>query len=578
MRFLKLHAPAILLGILVALFMFYPQWRFERELGEQYHGVYFSYSDSEEYYAVRIAEAYDGQWRLSNPYHAEYKDTPYIQPPLPELLYATVGKVLGVDRAEATLYGSRIIFPFIATLAVYAFAFVFTGSRMRGILYAALIVLGINIILDPKAVIGLFQGKASVTQGLAYARPVSPQIHSIFLFVYLALFWKWLESHRDKFLYISSVVLGLSFYTYFFMWSYILAALGLVYLYSFFRKDFVPRGKLLLSAGIALVIGVPYFYNLWQFVHLPQAPILSFLQGMVMSRRPFFNLTLAIALLFFWLVYPKNDTKKKTWVGILLAAGFIALNQQVVTGRELHAAHYHWYIIAPMAGFAALLAGFYAAERFTSARVVRIGGTLALGLLLWNGYLVQQASYQANFEFYSSEERYGILFDWLNHNTIKGSVVLTYSQRLSDILPVYTHNNVLTSTEAQLLYTPEDRLWFNFFLPVYLQGVAADAALQYFKTHPEYVANMVGGVATRLQNSGCRTCFAEEEYQKMSERYQQFLQEGRFADRYRLDYLVVDRETDQWRIDFLNRFEVVGTVSEFIIYRKTPLGLSFSEP
>ncbi|HLC45098.1 MAG TPA: hypothetical protein VJK50_04650, partial [Patescibacteria group bacterium] len=243
-----------------------------------------------------------------------------------------------------------------------------------------------------------------------------------------------------------------------------------------------------------------------------------------------------------------------------------------------HAAHYHWYIIAPMAGFAALLAGFYAAERFTSARVVRIGGTLALGLLLWNGYLVQQASYQANFEFYSSEERYGILFDWLNHNTIKGSVVLTYSQRLSDILPVYTHNNVLTSTEAQLLDTPEDRLWFNFFLPVYLQGVAADAALQYFKTHPEYVANMVGGVATRLQNSGCRTCFAEEEYQKMSERYQQFLQEGRFADRYRLDYLVVDRETDQWRIDFLNRFEVVGTVSEFIIYKKMPLGLSFSIP
>jgi len=75
-----------------------------------------------------------------------------------------------------------------------------------------------------------------------------------------------------------------------------------------------------------------------------------------------------------------------------------------------------------------------------------------------------------------------------------------------------------------------------------------------------------------------RTCFAEEEYQKMSERYQQFLQEGRFADRYRLDYLVVDRETDQWRIDFLNRFEVVGTVSEFIIYKKMPLGLSFSIP
>jgi hypothetical protein len=566
---LKTHYGAVILAALIAVFMYLPQFWFARDLGTNYQGVYFAATDSEEYYAARIAEIYDGHLSLSNPYHAEYKNLPYVQPPLPEMVYAGLGMTVGWDRVQATLYGSRLISPFLLTLVVYGFIFSLYRSRLLSLGVSAMILLGLNFLMDPRAILGVFRGQTQVYQGLPYSRPVSPQIHSIFFFSYLWLFWLWLSGRKKVFLFFSAVVLGLAFYAYFYLWSFLLASLGLLALYFIWQKDWPGLKSLLLHLLVALLLAVPYFLNVYHFLRLDFAASSAHLQGLVSSHEFIFSTSLFLGILLFVFLSVQIEKRLRVFLVVLLLSGFLALNQQVITGRELHAAHYHWYFNLPLIGIALALAVssfFHLAER---KRILAPLIFLGILFLFIGAYFIQRGTYLNSKDYFAQEQRYAPLFSWLNQNTQKDSVVLAYSQRLSDILPVYTHNNVLTSVRAGLSATPYERVEYDFFLPLYLQGLMSSDALKYFRDNPQLSANLIGGVANRL-TYGCRTCYPDSENQKLADGYTAFAAQGKaqLLNKYRLDYVVNDRASDTWSKDFFSGFEKLVEVGDFIIYKK----------
>lgn len=565
---LKYHSAALLLAAIVAGLMYLPQYWFERDLGGEYRGVYLAATDSEEYYAARIGEIYDGHRRAANAYLFEYKQLPYIQPPLPEMLYAGVGKLLGFNRIQAVLFGSRLIFPFLLTLLLYAFVYQLSRSRIVGLLGTALVLLGINLVLDPRAVFDVLGLKTSLKQGLWYSRPVSPQIHSLFLFGYLLLLWEWLKQRRTAFLIGAAIVLGLSFYVYFYLWSFLFAGVGVFALVTVWRRDFSVLRGLLLHLVIALLLAIPYLNNLWQFYQLPDAAFLAHLQGVIPSRAFKFDLLLAAGLIVLLFVGKRLDRTFYQWFASVLFGGFIAINQQVVTGKELHSAHYHWYLVAPLVAVGLVLIAGQWSKRFPLMFYIGAAGFFVF--LSFNAFVIQRSTYQYSSGLFRSPQRYAPLFEWLNKTTAKDSVVLTHSVWLNDILPAYTHNNVLTAIQAQLSTTPRERIEFDFYLPVYLEGVEEASAENYFRSHADYTGNLVGGVSTRLRTGGCRTCFADSEYRRISEGYRKFLTTGldRQLATYQLDYIVDDTINDRWPSGFLGHFTKVAQIGEFVVYRK----------
>ncbi|OGE80338.1 MAG: hypothetical protein A2826_02690 [Candidatus Doudnabacteria bacterium RIFCSPHIGHO2_01_FULL_43_23] len=568
-EYLKKHHFVILLGIVVSLLCFLPQYWLERDLGDDYEGVYFSVTDSENYYGSRVGEIYDGHLGLGNAHLAEYKVLPYLQPPLPEIVYAGFGKLVGWDRVEAILYGSRVVFPFILTLVIYSFVYSVSKSRLQSLLATAFIILGQNLLLNPMAILDLARGESKIFQALVYSRPVSPQFHSIFFFGYLALFWQWLETRTDKYLWWAAVLLGFLFYIYFYSWTFIFAFLAVLFLISFFKKDFILRKKLILHAILALAIAIPYFYNLYQFYQLPQREFLGTLQGLVSGRSFVFSELLVAGTVFFFISFWRKFAAQFWFFTALLLAGFIAINQQIITGQELFSPHYHWYINAPLVGIV-LVMGFFELLHLQKHKKLAVA-LVCLGLagFVFNGYVAQRNTYEKNQKYFVADQRYATLYDWLNLNTPKDSVVLTFSPYVGDNLPVYTHNNVFMSVQLMLNNTPEERIKDAYYLRIYFLDVKADEADEFFRGNPSIVADLLGGVANR-RKYGCRTCFPESEFGPVIEGYKKFLEQGieKQLDKYRLDYLVEDTSSDIWPAGILDRYKKIAEVGEFVVYKK----------
>ena len=199
MNLLRRHYAVIILAVLAGLIMSLPQFLLKRDLGEDYAGVYFSATDSEMYYTGRIRDIYDGHFKLSNAFLAEYKDLPYIQPPVPEIITAGLGYLsFSSDIPTRIHFATRFVIPALLILAVYILVFRVTGSRVQGLLGASLIVLGLELLHNFREVFRVLELQFTNNATLVFSRPISPQIGVLFFFLYGIFFWEWLTKKKQK--------------------------------------------------------------------------------------------------------------------------------------------------------------------------------------------------------------------------------------------------------------------------------------------------------------------------------------------------------------------------------------------
>src|SRR3989344_5755677 len=105
-----------------------------------YRGIDFFGSDAENYYLGQIQEIYDGHLFSGNIFAVEGKNDPYVQQPLPAMIVAFLGKVLGINARDVNLL-TKFLFPAFLTFIVYALFLNLIGRKDLAILMTVFVML-----------------------------------------------------------------------------------------------------------------------------------------------------------------------------------------------------------------------------------------------------------------------------------------------------------------------------------------------------------------------------------------------------------------------------------------------------
>lgn len=455
MNNIKEHYGAFILSIITGFIMLAPQLVFMHSLGAEYKGVYIMGSDAEPYYVARMQEFYDGNG-IGNAYYFENKnDVPNIYFTVSESLLALPGDLLGISAAKLNLI-YKFVLPGLVFLLVYFLLYRLLGRRMWSLAGASLVVMG-NLLLSVPDVLHMLKFEMVYSEFSLFSRPVNPEFSSIVFFSYLHLLLYAIRSNKTKFYIILALLFGSSFYFYFYSWTFILSLNVCLAIVLFFYKDFRPMSwKIVVATVLGLILGARALVEL---VAVKVHPFTVDLAGIydVVSHRPIISMAgvfiTALFTFYFWKQKPRK-IEDYFLLGLLVAT-FASVNQQVITGILMQSGHYHWYFNTPI--FIAVLV-YLGAEKIPNnfAKIIPI---LLIFLSIISASFVQHSSYVYHKEEVVEQQDFAQIFDWLNNNTTRDSVVLA-SDSMSFLVPAYTVNNVFEHYYGSLsLISPERRAY-----------------------------------------------------------------------------------------------------------------------
>lgn len=368
--------------------------------------------------------------------------------------YVIVAPMRWLGLAEkieiVTLYDVySFVYVVLIVILIYSFLLQLSGSR-RFSAVAALLVVGGYTIIDSKAF-----GSAYPNM---YLRATQPAINIIALFIYLNLILKFIkteEGGRRLYITLSTLMFGILFYMGFFVWTFAFILTGSLLVAYLLKKDFrIVRGCLLILLG-GVLIGAYQLYKMFVFFSSEAGRQTSFLLSGELSRAPilFRRFSWLVTLIFIiYTVRNKRDKNLFLIFGIILA-GWISLNQQVITGMLVHPDHYYQYFIIPL--FIAL--GFYMVWFMVGEKMRKIMVIAALLALYLNTAVGQYAHTQETLPRRLYEQNYRPIIDFLNQDKIS-RVILTAENDFNGLLfNVYTPHDLFWHYEALPMSNPH--LW-----------------------------------------------------------------------------------------------------------------------
>ena len=151
---------------------------------------------------------------------------------------------------------------------------------------------------------------------------------------------------------ILSLLIGISFYTYFYAWQIILAlvASSAVFNLGFGNRDKVK--ELLKSILIGCLIGLPAVRTLFlSRVNLQEKDRIFFenINNVSYTHKPHFTLTMMVLLvLTIYFSIKGGESKEFHLAFVSFLTSVLVYNQQIFTGIIVQPGHYHWYFIQPI--------------------------------------------------------------------------------------------------------------------------------------------------------------------------------------------------------------------------------------
>lgn len=458
------HYAAIIAAFFVGFLMVLPQIIFVQSLGKNYKGLYMMNADAETHYLARMNKACAGEG-MGNPYYFENKnDVPNVFYEIAESAAALPCNILGIGVTNLNLI-YKFIFPAAIFLLIYAFLYRLKLGWLWSLSGACLILLG-NSLVSIEDISNLIGFKEVYSQFALYSRPINPELTGLVFFVYLHLLYSFFHMDTDRPPYEAkrrgkqwaicatmTAVFGLSFYLYFYLWTFILALNFCVVVTCFLTKNL--RTKALFAALVTFLGMAAGFRSIYELYLIKTHPWLKLISGeyLLPSHEPIVSVAgVIVTVLFGVYLYQKTYLNKKTIKSELepdqifliaaLASTWIVVNQQVLTGISMQAGHYHWYFNTPIfliilmfliANFIEIL--FKSKKQIMVAK--RIAATFLILISLWSAAWIQYSSYRQGYEHAVALQAYGNVFDWLNQNTVPDDVVVV-NKELSELLPVFT--------------------------------------------------------------------------------------------------------------------------------------------
>ncbi|MBI2612560.1 hypothetical protein HYW59_01955 [Candidatus Kaiserbacteria bacterium] len=446
---LRAHSPALFAALVAALIVSGPVIAFPFVAGEEYRGINIPrYGDDEHYYMTRMKEALEG-YSLGQPFLREGKDAENAIFSFVEPAFSLPLRLIGVaDLVNAAHLTNVLNFFGVFTLAllIYAFTLRLTGDRFVSVGASLFVLLGYSII-EAKT---LFFSGPNV-----YGRSFFPYASSVPFFVFLIALYEAVVRRRPYAWLVAGVLAGLLMYVYFYAWTFayaILLALGLLYLVL---REWQTLMYVCGVGTVGAVIGAYNLYELLQFLTAPASSTVAYFQAHIAGRTPVMSkIGTATALLALLDTYLRGRERTTYFVWALIAAGWLALNQQLLTGRIVQYGHFYWYFIVPLS----IVIGSYFFTRIAPVRFHRYFAVALIVLALIAGFGQQYRSFHAQYAAKLAEQRYIPLLEALNKE--EPAVVLTGSGGEADLFltTIYTSHDLYWIPAAGIYVYPEGRL------------------------------------------------------------------------------------------------------------------------
>lgn len=468
---LRKHLLAVFFAFFCGAFIVAPQIIFITHEGEHYKGLYMMKTEAEWYYLARIHEFYD-EGRIGNPFLFEHKHYgPQFLQSGGEMILAIPGILLNISVSTLSLI-YKFVLPAITFLLLYMLIFRLTASSAWSIAGGLFFLIG-STWLYANNLSHLLRGDAAFFTEFIYNRPVHPQFDGVLFFLYLNVLLSAFRSQNVRWIIFLGVLLGLSFYTYFYSFTFFLALNFVVIFLWFFSGRKVQARNLTFATIGGFLFGIPQILLIYAALHHPDYPLVAAIQPLTYGHLPEISKNGLIVSLFF--VIHIFYTKAYQAVGFvrehcifligLLLTTFIVVNQQVLTGISLHSGHYHHNFNIPI--FIILfmfLASSISQYQIFSRPNLRMISTVLPWLLsvvfIVTGVFIQYFSYVQGAPQARADQRYMSAFLWLNEHSPKESVVMA-NQAISDIIPVFTMNNVMWDRGAPTYLVPAERARFT---------------------------------------------------------------------------------------------------------------------
>ncbi len=465
--FFKEHYLIISLSFLLTILIFAPLIIFPWVLGKEYQGININWFGSDaHFYLTKGKEILEGH-SLGSPVLREAKNEqdPYLS--YSDYILLAPIKLFGLAEKVniATVYNAyNFIGVFILMILIYFLVLQLSGRKLLAVAAALFAIGGYSIVYNK----ALFYNDFNI-----YARVIYPFVSSLILFVYLNLLVKSLNSDKLKYKIFAGAFFGLLFYIYFYAWTFVLALNGCLFLIYLFKKDFSPAKKVFFISSLGLALGAYNLFRLFSSLGAEADKQMFYFMLASFGHGPIFSKIGFITLIIFAVYYYKRrDDKNWPLILAVILGGWVALNQQIITGRMLQYGHYYFYFIVPLS----IITSFYMVWHLLDSSLIKKENLrkylflFLIAIVFINTAGGQYKSFFSTLNVKRDEQSYRPIIDFLNRDKRPG--VILAGQDSEYLFTIYTPHDLFWQHSATFSRVPIQRFKDVLFVYYYLNKQA----------------------------------------------------------------------------------------------------------
>lgn len=454
------HRLIIIIALFLSVLVSFSPTFFPLLAKNIYRGINIAhFGTDEEYYLARGKEIIEGH-SLGNIVLREGKEKQEPHFTYVEHIMLAPIKILGLgDKINiVTVYNFyNFIGVFTLILLIYFFTRQLVTDKRLATASALFVVGGYSIIYN-KVI-----GSPEVN---IYGRAIFPQLSSIFFFLFLLFLVKAIKSTRRDYTIWAGILLGFLFYVFFYVWTFVLALMGTLFIVYLFKKDRRLVKKIIAVAVIGLIIGAFNLIGLFLFYTSPAGEQLSYFLYAYNSHIFVFSKIGLMTLSFFGLlIYKKRKDENLILIFSLIITGWIALNQQIITGKILQYGQYYWFFVVPVS----IVVSFYIFWQLFLKKEIYKNIFLAaiIAVVFLNTFIGQYKSFQLDLPGKIAEQNYRPFINYLVQD-VKPGVILGADSSSELLFIIYTKHDLFWSSTALVYNTPINRAEDALYVYLYL--------------------------------------------------------------------------------------------------------------
>lgn len=473
------HQIAWLCGFFVGIIIVFPTVISVYHLGfENFKGVYPTFNDDEIHYLAMAGEASEGHTGKGNVFLSEHKNNPAVSYGLAENIFGAVSRVFNI--------------PVPLIFAVNDFLLPVIGFMMLYFLFSA--------ITKNKNMALIFSASFYAVFLSSFGRPINPQFSFIFLAGGILLIWKIFENFErnipgTRFAALLGADIGFLVYIYPYYWTALFALYGLLSFFLFVKtKKFEIVKNALIMLGVLAISIIPYAMNFLKASANPFYNETLLRYGMLSNHFTATYVNVALLMLAGIIVFLKRTDlqEPQRFFAFALPLTGVLLNwQNVITGKYLQYSS-HYFQVTILFVFLTL-ALVFTPEKTSQEKSKKINyknfsaHAIAVFLIVFifyhqSGEFVRGLQAKTSTTEMAELQSYRPIFDWLNTNTKKDSVILDLDEKIWWYLPIYTSNNLYSYGYAGYYLASDDELEDRWVRQNIFNNVDADFITAQYKS------------------------------------------------------------------------------------------------